>query len=199
MAFVDPLLSEWEVSKLPWKEAVAHPNCAADLWWLLARDFPIEAIQSVLFPLLTLESPERWEALYQENCGNWFDNALERLTPAQRQLFVADCAERVLPLFESYYPGDTSARESIRLHRMAARGEWVGTQLAEAQRQTQEAVGIAPKTKAGYAAGYAGLAAIGHLEDVNWAALEAFREEDRRALLRWQWERIQMYINGAIR
>ncbi len=46
--------------------ALQHPNCPTDLWWELAVDYPIEAQASLLYPLLTLESPERWEKLVQK-------------------------------------------------------------------------------------------------------------------------------------
>lgn len=38
-------------------------------------------------------------------------------TEMLRRLFAADCAERVLPLFEAEFPGNTRPREAIRVAR----------------------------------------------------------------------------------
>jgi len=59
----DPQATEEEIRWLSWKDNVAalqHPNCPAPLWWRIAEVHPVEAMASVLYPLMLIESPERW-------------------------------------------------------------------------------------------------------------------------------------------
>ncbi len=57
---------------------LADPECSTELWWQLAAVFPIEAIASPLYPLLTLETPEKWCALEEEHLLAWIDGAVAK-------------------------------------------------------------------------------------------------------------------------
>ena len=43
--------------------ALLHPNCPPEMWWRLAAMDPLEAQSSILYGILTLESPEQREQL----------------------------------------------------------------------------------------------------------------------------------------
>lgn len=86
------------------------------------------------------------------------------------RLFAADCAERVLHLYEDQYPGDPRPREAISAARSYANGRIIPEQLAAAG----DAVWDAART-AGLAAGLA-------------AAGDAERQ--------WQNERLWQYLRG---
>ena len=62
-----------------------------------------------------------WLAIY----GPWIDDR-------QRRLFAADCAERVLPIFERENPGDQRLREAIAVARRFATGGATLEELAAA-------------------------------------------------------------------
>ena len=55
------------------------------------------------------------EARMLRKCGGW--------TEATARLFAADCAERVLPIFEKEHPSDDRPRKAIEAARAYARGE----------------------------------------------------------------------------
>jgi hypothetical protein len=93
------------VSALAWlKEqdpiaALRHPNCPAELWWELAAEYPVEAQESVLYQLVTLENPGRWSKLESDNFKAWITSASDWLTWEQQHLFVADCEEHFLYMY----------------------------------------------------------------------------------------------------
>ena len=115
--------AERDAVQLPPEDAILHPDCPTELWWGLAKDYPLDAMVSVLYPLLTLESPERWTQLEEDNVEKWIELSCKKLAPFQAHLFAADCAERVLAIFEAEYPDDKRPREAIRVRRLFARGE----------------------------------------------------------------------------
>ena len=49
-----------------------------------------------------------------------------------KRLFAADCAERVLHIYERYYPGDSRVRDVIEISRKVARGELPASGLTAA-------------------------------------------------------------------
>jgi len=120
----DPQASEDEVRQLPGLSALAHPNCPTELWWQLAASYPIEAMESPAYDLMTLDTPERWTQM--ESTGwvkhLWFTRYGERLSEPQRRLLAADLAEHVLPLFEQRRPKDKRPRKAIEAARAYARG-----------------------------------------------------------------------------
>ncbi len=95
------------------------------------------------------------------------------------RLFAADCAERVLHIFEQRRPNDTRPREAINAARAFARGEIDNAARAAAR----AAAGAAAWAAAGDAAGDAARAAA-------WAAAEAAERT-------WQTDRLFEYIEEA--
>jgi len=93
--------------------ALQHPNCPVELWWALAANHGMEAPSSPAGQLFLLEAPERWAVLERENIQRWISMAWQILRKTQRYMLVAECAERVLPLYEREFPGDTRIREAI--------------------------------------------------------------------------------------
>ena len=104
----DPLALPEEIAQLSAMEQLAHPNCPEALWWALAVKHPLEAEASSLYSLLTLESPERWVQLENDNMGKWIGREA-----SDWLLFGADCAEHVLPYFEKVHPTDKRPRRAI--------------------------------------------------------------------------------------
>jgi len=91
-------------------------------------------------------------------------------------MWAADCAERVLPLFETQAPSDTRPREAINGARAFARGEMrigpvraLSADAHAAAREVDDASAIAAARAAGHAAGVAHMAA--HARGVAYAAI----------------------------
>lgn len=82
--------------------ALQHPNCPPDLWFELAWDRPLEAIQSPAGALHMLEYPERWLALEKSSAGEWIRRVEFSVSDQDLRLFAADCVEHVLPIFQAY-------------------------------------------------------------------------------------------------
>ena len=91
------------------------------------------------------------------------------------RLFAADCAERVLPIYEKQYPDDQRPRQVIEAARAFTRGE-----ISDAAR---DAAGDA----AAWSAAIAALAAarVAAARDAAWAAEQ-----------KWQDERLREYLRG---
>ena len=164
------------VSALAWlKEqdpiaALRHPNCPAELWWELAAEYPVEAQESVLYQLVTLENPGRWSKLESDNFKAWITSASDWLTWEQQHLFVADCEEHFLYM---YGDQDTELiakrKEVIRTRRVWGRGGATEVQ------QSVLSVNV-----------YSHIAVPSLLADVRLSAQ------------RWQWARLQQYLRGEV-
>jgi len=103
------------------------------------------------------------------------------------RLFAADCAERVLPLFEKERPNDKRPREAIAVARRFAVGEATREELA--------AAGAAAWT---VARDVAGAAARDAARAAAWAAAwGAARAAAWDAETAWQRERLAQYLSGA--
>ncbi|WP_241994788.1 putative immunity protein [Kribbella sp. VKM Ac-2568] len=99
------------------------------------------------------------------------------LTDGDRRLlglWAADCAERVLPLFEVRAPGDSRPREAIEELRVFALGgkrtarlRTVAWAALAAAREVGDPVAIAAARAAGYAAGIAYIHALATPHQVN--------------------------------
>lgn len=84
--------------------AILSENCPTDLWWHLAQYHPIRAMESLLFGLLTLESPEKWEELERKHAGNWAIQTLkggpvyisDTHTPPPNPIQLTDQARRLI-------------------------------------------------------------------------------------------------------
>jgi len=204
---------EKEVIQLPAEEAIAHPDCPAEFWWGLAARHPMAAMASVLYPLLTLESPERWEKLVFDNLGVWVMEACAELSETNQHLFCADVGEHVLPIFEADYPGDPRPRNAIRVHRQYARGEATIEQWREAQQGAYEftmGVDVHAAWSAALACGGEPVEP-GEMEEpfgflrlaAEAAEASAMEREESGAVAyaqetAWQWRRLLQYLQGEV-
>jgi len=216
----DPLATEAEVQSLKQKMPVAalqHPNCPTVLWWDLAAQHPVEAMHSVLYPLMTLEEPGRWLQIKNSNIAAWIDRYRHELQPSKRYLFSAECAERVLPLFEKMYPTDQRPRIAITIARRFARGQatqeqvWDAYSLAEAASKSAQ---VADKgVSDAKAAAWKAAASAAEVCHATWLTAGDSATHAARAIFRslqpfdvayaaelaerqWQWERLLKYIQG---
>jgi hypothetical protein len=116
------------------------------------------------------------------------------------RLFAADCAERVLPIFERERPNDDGPRKAIEAARAFARGEIDRQQLAAAWAAAWAAAGDAAWAAAWAAARAAAWAAAGDAaRAAAWAAAwAAARPAARAAERQWQAERLSQYLTGAL-
>ena len=128
------------------------------------------------------------------------------------RLFACDCAERVLPIFESICPDDDRPRRAIETARRYAVGEATADELAAARAAAaawaaaRAAAGdaawaaaaaawaaaraaAAAARAAARAAAWAARAAAG---DAAWAARAAAGDAEKR----WQAERLRQYLDG---
>ena len=191
-------------------EALQHPNCPIELWWKLARHYPLEAMASMLFDLMTMEAPERWVRLEQSHAKDWMKYVATRglLSDQKMRLLVADIAEHVLPLFEQRKRQDASPRSAIETARLFAQGQATDQEMSNASvLATHGAKDVGEDN----AAESAGLAAAWCASPVNivqiientsysaaWAAHYARgRTVDAlNAEYAWQWQRFLAYLRG---
>ena len=146
--------------------------------------------------------PEIWTAEYdgeRVEAGNKIVvrrarliSRVETWTERTARLFAADCAERVLPIYEASYPDDTRPREAIAAARAYARGEID----AAARDAARDAAGDAARDAAGDAARDAAWAAARDAagdvaRDAAWAA--AWDAERK-----WQTARLMQYLRGEV-
>ena len=119
------------------------------------------------------------------------------------RLWACDCAERVLPIFESDRPGDLRPRDAIRASRRYARGEigaaardaaWAAARDA-ARAAAWDAAGDAARAAAGDAARAAARAAAGAA--ARDAAGAAAWDASRAAEKEWQLVRLREYLRGT--
>ena len=113
------------------------------------------------------------EARLIRKCDGWNEKTA--------RLFAADCAERVLPIYEKKYPDDDRPRKAIKAARKYANGKITKEQMAAA-----DAAGAAAGAAARAAAWDAAGAAAG---DAAGAAMDAERK--------WQIERLQKILDGG--
>jgi len=135
----DPQATAAEVQTLPPLLAIAHPNCPEALWWSLAEKHPIEAQESILFPLIMLENPGRWEQVERKWAHLWVEYAITRLPTQARRPFAIDCAERVLSIFEREWDEDSRPRLAIEAAKNYVRGKETKANLAAACAAAHEA------------------------------------------------------------
>ena len=111
------------------------------------------------------------------------------------RLFAADCAERVLPLFEAKRPGDDRPRKAIEAARAYANGEITAAAWAAAWAAARAAAGDAAWDAAWDAAGAAAWDAAG---DAAWAAAgDAAGVAAWDAERQWQAARLIAYAQGG--
>jgi len=182
--------------------ALQHPNCPPDLWWSLALWHPMEAENSPAYPLLTLEEPERWDQVIEQHVDKWLQDGVLHLTEKEQHLLAADCAERVLPLYEAKVPwkDDNRPSEAIRLHRLYAHGEATKRRWEDAADACIMAalhpripdIHIQVRNAAQAASCQTAHAAMK-------AAQSTFLfKTDLAAEKRWQWDRLRLYLRKEV-
>jgi len=207
----NPLAAPEELAWLNEVDLIQHPNCPVEDWWRLAGTLPLEAQKSPLYSLLTLESPVRWLTMERGRIDVWIQAALRRLPRGRKELFAADCAERVLYLYENLY-----ISEAPRLAMEARRAWGRGKTTAEAWEQARLNAEMAADSHALAASGSENDAAAAF--SAAWATARQDEEAAVRAACRaihnhaeasnrqqavyeeqkWQWARVQQYANGEI-
>lgn len=110
--------------------------------------------------------------------------------------FAADCAERVLPIFEKRYPNDSRPREAIRVARLFADGKTTYAAHVDASAAAHAAAAYATYADS-YAAAHAAHAAASSTSVVasvvaSVAAYAAASESERE----WQTQRLMDYLYG---
>jgi hypothetical protein len=122
--------------KLTGVDLARSPEATLDELLSLAEKFPEEVLANPALPLLALEAPQKYALLQYVACYEltWqaISRVLERLDNRRRRLFAADCAERVLHLFEARFPGDRRPRRAMEAARQYAAGELSERELYEA-------------------------------------------------------------------
>ena len=177
-----------------WMPKIADPKCCERGYHLVTRD-----------QLTLWLGPTIWEA---EGRGAFeavpdktaFEQArlirkVETWTERTARLFAADCAERVLPIFERKCPDDDRPREAIEAARAFARGKTSRGDLQAAADAVWWAV-LGPGWTAARDAAYAASAATracargaaGGARDAQCVA--------RRAERKWQTARLWEYLEG---
>jgi len=108
------------------------------------------------------------------------------------RLFAADCAERVLPIYEKEYPNDDAPRKAIQAARDYADGKIDKKEMAAAWAAARAAARAAAWAAAWAAArDAAGAAAWAAAGDAAWAAVWAAARDAARE---WQTERLFWYL-----
>jgi len=112
------------------------------------------------------------------------------------RLFVADCAEHVLPIWERKYPNDPRPRKAVEAARLFADGEITREKLATAGAAARDAARAAAGAAARAAAGAAAWAAArAAARDAAWAAAgDAAGAAARDAEREWQTKRLLEYL-----
>ena len=116
------------------------------------------------------------------------------------RLFAADCAERVLPIFEKRYPGDDRPRKAIEVARRFAEGEATQKEMRAAREAAGDAAWAA-REAAGDAAWDAAWAAWASAwdaaKDAAWDARAAWDAGDPE--LEWQENALIRHLEEALR
>ena len=198
----DPQASAEEIQRLSYEDphaALAHPNCPKELWWKLAADDPIAAMDGPAYDLMTLESPERWAQLEQTHVYEWITHFIDHwLDEKTQRLFACDCVAHVLPFYEKFVPTDKRPHQAM----VAARAFAKKPTEANKKKMTAAMAALAHKSSVHeiasiqYAAEDA--ASFKHIF-ADWAAVDAAnglpptsRKEERL----WQWRRLVEYVRG---
>jgi hypothetical protein len=227
----DPKASVEEITELSEADPVAavmHPNCPEDLWWKLAGDYPLDAMQSPMYPLALLAHPDWWQQLEGNAGAYWislYATGVRRPTwsPQEREhrlhMIAADYAYRVLPLYEEKHHHDLRPREAIAAawsfgsmaypprSGFGSRKEMKRASYAAYQAAVESGADKNPGHPAAYAASDAADPRTGETDFVASAAYHARQargEGDQnsdaaRAELAWQWHRLVEYLLGTER
>jgi hypothetical protein len=105
------------------RDAMEHPNCTPDIWWMGARMFPTRAIASPAGRLFMLEDPGRWQKLVDDNAAGWLHDQMRDFMTDQRRVALAvDCVDHVKPIFMHQAPRRYHAEFQKQLEQWRAVG-----------------------------------------------------------------------------
>jgi len=198
------------------EDQIDEPTCDTETWWHVANMLPLRAINSPLYSLLTLESPERWLAMEWEAARRWVFNSRAKLTDVDQRRFAADCAEHVLPLWETQYPSDHRPRHAIAVARAYANAQVNAKALehaAQAAREARdkkiieynrfsEAANRAAQAACMAATQYDNNAAYQASLSAQEAVFMLAKSSDKLTAQRqegvWQWHRLLAYYRGEV-
>lgn len=108
------------------------------------------------------------------------------------RLFVAECSERVLPVFEARHPGEKAPAEAIQASRDFADGKITSQELYAAQQAAKAAPRYGPDYPADAWSAWNMWA-----NRTAWAARTTWAE-DQFAEFEWQENRLKQYLNGDV-
>ncbi len=117
------------------------------------------------------------------------------------RLFVCDCAEHVLSLYEAKYTDDVRPRQAIEIARRYAEGKATAEELAAARVAARDAVWAAARDAARDAARAARGAALTAARDAAWAVRDATWaawDAARSAEGEWQAERLRAILEVEV-
>jgi hypothetical protein len=189
------------------REAARSPHTFPQGLFLFAEDFPHEVLANELLPLLALEDPAQYARILVRAQSGLLKEEINQkllcLSPKEQSLFLADCVEHVLPLYEQEHPDDQRIHCALALIRKAVLSE---VSLEERQLIRQSVFDAGEEANdngaalVAFAAAYLVLPEEGDLSCVESAA-EAVKErtDSSEALLterRWQQERLLLYLDA---
>jgi hypothetical protein len=123
-----------------------NPNLPFQVLMEGARLYPWYVDQNPYLALAELEDPRHYQLLMDTLAEGWLAQGVPLLSPSAGRLFGADCAEHVLEVFESRYPGDYRPRHSIYVARKVAAGEASEGDGVKASEEAQKAIPLEAKT-----------------------------------------------------
>lgn len=163
-----------------------------------------------LWDLLLGEEPDP-KQLHQEIAA--IESAAKGLFGQRRRLFVCDCVERALPIYEKRFPDDDRPRMAIMEARRAVFGIAAGPALAAAhagaEAAVQEAAPLSPEefhdewppVLIARAASLASIAEVDALQpaEVCRLIIRAAQATSNQALKesRWQYKKLQSYLEQS--
>jgi hypothetical protein len=203
----DPMATADELEKLAkWDKvrAFKHPNCPAHVWWNIARDYPIEAPETLAGALFLLETPARWIDLEEDHAHLWVNRHVEAEHPRcplrnDLLLFATDCVEHVMPIWEKTHAEDDRPRVLIQTVRDWIRGKATMDTLKAARQEGSYAISAVRSAaqRVAYAANKAALVTdpFDAAGGAAGFAAEAANEWANECV--WQWHRLKEYIAGT--
>lgn len=134
--------SIWDDASLPPSELIKlaqkdprvyqNPNLPWDTLLAGAMKYPWYVEHNPVLALLQLEDPEYYQRLEHRIRAGWRNAAVKSLSEKHRMMYAADCAERVLPIFQSQYPHDSRPKKALYFLRRYTMGQTTKEKLKTA-------------------------------------------------------------------
>ena len=205
MKWDDPSLSAAELATLAKTEprAYLNPNMSFETLVRGAGQYPWYVAANPITPLLQLEDPEAFQQLHTTLRHGWREQAgLRTLSEQGRRLYLADCAEHALPMYEKLHPNDQRLRDALQVARQFAlhKTSFGTLQTTHAVMTKMEMALSVPPTPAYYAVSAVARATapqmttqhvINGAKAALWATQKAYGFEET---LDWQLGRVLHYL-----